>query len=92
MPLLILSSKKKAAQPLDESVVLFLRGAGENGSTNIVDSSLYNHSVVTNGNIEISTDQSAVPGGSSIYFDGSSGYIDVALHPSLYFGNQAFTI
>lgn len=60
--------------PFAANVVLFLKGDGTNGSTNIVDSSPSPKTITVNGNAQISTAQSKY-GGSSLLFDGSGDYL-----------------
>jgi hypothetical protein len=77
--------------PHANNVVLFLKGDGTNGSTNIVDSSLSPKTISVFGNAQISTVQSKY-GGSSIFFDGSGDYLQVANNVDFDFGNGDFTI
>jgi len=64
-----LNSSSETTDPYGNNVVLFLKGDGTNGSTNIVDSSAYNRTVTTS-TATISTIQSKY-GNSSIYFNGT---------------------
>lgn len=66
--------------PYAANVVLFIKGDGENNSTTIVDSSPTPKAITVNGNAQISTAQSKY-GGSSIYFDGTGGYLQLADSP-----------
>ena len=76
-----------SSPPLDDSgsVVLFLKGNGTNGSTNIIDSSPTPKTISVFGTAQISTAQSKY-GGSSLYFDGSGDYISGSL------GSNSFNI
>lgn len=60
--------------PYFQNIILFLRGEGENNSTNIIDSSSTPKSLVRGGNTCIRTTQKKY-GNSSIYFDGSGDYL-----------------
>lgn len=60
--------------PYFDDVVLFLKGDGTNGSTDIIDSSPIGQAITVNGNTNISTTISKY-GGSSIYFDGVGDYL-----------------
>ena len=55
-----------------DDVVLLLKGDGPDGSTNIIDSSINNHSVTVSGDARIRTDQSVYPGGSSMFVSSGS--------------------
>ena len=57
--------------PFAANVVLFLKGNGSNGSTNIIDSSPTPKTISVFGTAQISTAQSKY-GGSSLYFDGTN--------------------
>jgi len=70
---------------------LLLRGAGTNGSTEILDSSSNAHVVTANGNAQISTTESKF-GGSSLYFDGSGDYLSVADNNDFELGSGNFTL
>lgn len=72
------------------SVSLLLKGDGANNSTAINDSSGKAVAITRIGNTKISTAQSKF-GGSSIFFDGSSG-LTVPNSASLVFGSGNFTI
>ena len=76
--------------PYWDDVVLMLKGDGPDGSTNIIDSSVNNHSVTVHGNAKISTAQSKF-GGSSIAFDGNHDYLTVS-DPEMNFGTGDYTI
>lgn len=65
-----------AADPYSQSVVLFVKGDGENNSTNIIDSSVNPKAITRIGNTKISTDQSKY-GGGSIYFDGIGSALQI---------------
>ena len=77
--------------PYWDDVVLLLKGDGPDGSTNIIDSSVYGHPVTVHGNAQISTAQSVYPGGSSMYFDGSGDYLRID-SSRFEFGADDFTI
>ena len=77
-------------QPTSPTVLL-LHGSGTDGSTNITDSSVYNHPVTVHGNAQISTAQSVYPGGSSMYFDGDGDYFSIIDNKDLVFYGD-FTI
>ena len=70
---------------------LLLHGDGTNGSTVITDSSGSPKTVTANGNAQISTTQSKF-GGSSIAFDGTGDYLEVALAPLVDSFEGNFTI
>ena len=78
MSLLLNNKRRKTQQassdPYWNNVVLFLKGDGTNGSTNIVDSSPSPKTISVFGNTQISTAQSKY-GGSSIYLDGNGDYV-----------------
>ncbi|ATW59304.1 hypothetical protein Cl131_gp036 [Aphanizomenon phage vB_AphaS-CL131] len=76
--------------PFAANVVLFLKGDGTNGSTNIIDSSPSPKTVSAFGTAQISTAQSKY-GGSSIYLNGSS-WLEIAHDSSLNFFSGDFTI
>lgn len=63
--------------PYWANVSLFIKGDGENNSTNIIDSSLTPKSISRFGDAKISTTQSKY-GGSSIYFDGIGDYLSIS--------------
>jgi hypothetical protein len=71
MSLLLLNKRRKtssappSSDPHWNNVVLYLKGDGADGSTNIIDSSNSNKTIIRNGNPTISTTQSKY-GGSSI--------------------------
>lgn len=71
---------------------LLLQGIGSNGSTSIIDSSIYGRTVTRSGNPVISTAQSPFPGTSSISFNGSSDYLSVPASADFDFGSGNFTI
>lgn len=64
----------ETTDPFAANVVLFLKGDGTNGSTNIIDSSPSPKTISVFGNAQISTTQSKY-GGSSLLFDGSGDYL-----------------
>ena len=76
--------------PYWDDVALLLKGDGPDGSTNIIDSSVNNHSVTVHGNAKISTAQSKF-GGSSFVFDGNGGYLAVS-DPEMNFVTGDYTI
>lgn len=63
---------------LDDDTVLLIHADGTNGSTAIVDSSSYGHTITAHGTAVISTTESKF-GGSSLYGGLSAGYIRVAM-------------
>jgi hypothetical protein len=79
---LLLNNKRRrstgggGSDPYANNVVLFLKGDGANGSTNIVDSSPTPKTVSIFGNTQISTAQSKY-GNSSILFDGIGDYLTI---------------
>ena len=87
---LILKNGTVEADPYYNNVSLLLHGDGTNGSTTIVDSSPSPKTVTAFGDTQISTAQSKF-GGSSIAFDGSGDYFEIASDASLALG-ATFTI
>jgi hypothetical protein len=92
---LLLNNKRRKTQSINpdpywNNVVLFLKGDGTNGSTNIVDSSPSPKTVTRNGGITISTAQSKY-GGSSILFDGADDFLSFVYNAGFQFNGQ-FTI
>ena len=77
--------------PFANNVVLFLKGNGANGSTNIIDSSPNPKTISVFGDTQISTAQSKY-GGSSIVFDGVGDYLEVTPLTAFNFGTGDFTI
>jgi hypothetical protein len=77
--------------PFIEDVTLLLHGNGTNGSTNIVDSSTYNHSISRGGQVQHSTAQSKF-GGSSLSFDGNGDYLVMPDSDAWNFTDGDFTI
>ena len=78
--------------PYANNVVLFLKGDGTNGSTNIVDSSPSPKTISVFGTAQISTAQSKY-GGSSIYFDGTNNCFIGTPADSIYtLGTNNFTL
>ena len=81
----------------DTTVSLLLNGNGSNGSTDITDSSTYNHSITVSRDAQISTAQSKF-GGSSIVFDGYVelpgvlDYVRAANSSEFAFGTGDFTV
>jgi hypothetical protein len=94
---LLLNNKRRrstgggGSDPYANNVVLFLKGDGTNGSTNIVDSSPNPKTISVFGNTQISTVQSKY-GGSSIFFDGNGDYLTISDDPIWDFGTSNFTI
>lgn len=82
-------SKRSFGDQYFDKVVLFLKGDGTNGSTQIIDSSPIPKVISVNGNASISTAQSKY-GGSSL-FSSTTGYI-TASNPSLNLSGVPFTI
>lgn len=91
MSLLLNNKRRKTQQassdPYWNNVVLFLKGDGTNGSTNIVDSSPSPKTVTRHGGITISTAQSKY-GGSSIFFDGTDDFLSFAYNIDFQFSGQ----
>jgi hypothetical protein len=79
-----------AGDPYFSNVVLFLKGNGENNSTNIIDSSSNPKSITVIGNTRISTDQSRFDN-SSIVFNGGGDRLSVS-NNDFAFGSGDFTI
>ena len=76
--------------PFAANVVLFLKGDGTNGSTNIVDSSPNPKTISVFGTAQISTTQSKY-GGSSLLFDGNGDYLSIPATGDMLFSSQNFT-
>ncbi len=72
-----------------DSTVLLINGNGVNNSTNIKDET--GKPVTVSGNTRISTAQSKF-NGSSIYFDGTTDYINLNGHQDFAFGTGDFTV
>ena len=78
--------------PYLSSVVLFLKGNGTNGSTNIIDSSPTPKTISVFGAAQISTAQSKY-GGSSLYFDGTNNcFIGTPVNSIYTLGSSNFTL
>jgi hypothetical protein len=78
--------------PYLSSVVLFLKGNGTNGSTNIIDSSPTPKTISVFGTAQISTAQSKY-GGSSLYFDGTNNcYVGTPVDSIYTLGSDNFTL
>jgi hypothetical protein len=96
MSWVITGSEKVTQDPyLYTNTVLLLKGDGTNGSTTILDSSKVAggpKTVAAVGNAQISTAQSAFPGGASIALDGTGDYLSVPVNSDLSFGTGNFTI
>lgn len=73
-----------------DKVSLLILGKGNNGSTEIKDSSVSGHAVSVVGNTHISNDQSAF-NGASIYFDGAGDYLTFPIS-AMAFGQDDFTM
>jgi len=76
-----------------DNASIILNANGDDGSTNIIDSSKNNHTgIITAYNgAGISTSEYKF-GGSSLYFDGTNDYIDCGISSDYSFGNGPFTI
>jgi len=80
------------ADPFAANVVLFLKGNGSNGSTNIIDSSPTPKTISVFGTAQISTAQSKY-GGSSLYFDGTNNcFIGTPVDSIYTLGSDNFTL
>jgi hypothetical protein len=79
------------SDPDFSTTVLLLHGTGGNGSTTIIDSSGYGHSMTANNGAQTSTAQS-VYGGSSILFDGVNDYVSTPNDTAFDMHAGAFTI
>jgi hypothetical protein len=78
--------------PFAANVVLFLKGNGSNGSTNIIDSSPTPKTISVFGTAQISTAQSKY-GGSSLYFDGTNNcFIGTPVDSIYTLGSGNFTL
>ena len=78
--------------PFAANVVLFLKGNGSNGSTNIIDSSPTPKTISVFGTAQISTAQSKY-GGSSLYFDGTNNcFIGTPVDSIYTLGSDNFTL
>lgn len=81
-----------ATDPYANNVVLFLKGDGTNGSTNIIDSSPTPKTISVFGTAQISTAQSKY-GGSSLYFDGTNNcFIGTPVDSIYTLGSNNFTL
>ena len=80
----------ETTDPFAANVVLFLKGDGTNGSTNIIDSSPSPKTISVFGNAQISTAQSKY-GGSSLLFDGNGDYLSMSRN-NVDLRTQPFTI
>ena len=83
------ASKRKKWIPCDAN--LLIHSDTTNGDTIFTDSSLSGHTITANGGIAHST-ANAKFGGSSIYFDGSNDYLQLANHTDFQFVSGDFTI
>ena len=77
--------------PYFANVSLQLHGNGTDGSTAIIDSSSYGHTVTVHGNAQIDTGVSKY-GGSSIILPASGDYLSIASHAAFGFGTGDFTL
>ena len=75
----------------DPRCVLYLRGDAINGSTRIKDWSPSHKTVTVNGNTCNSTTQTKFPP-TSIYFDGTGGYLTIASNTDFNLGSGNFTV
>jgi formylglycine-generating enzyme required for sulfatase activity len=71
---------------------LLLQGIGTNGSTSIIDSSVFGRTVTRVGNPTINASESPFAGTSSISFNGSSDYLSVPANADFDFGSGDFTM
>ena len=85
------AARRTEEDPYWNNVSLLLRGDGPDGSTNIVDSSSYEHAVSVYGDAQVDTAFKRY-GTGSLLFDGTGDYLITADHPSLDFDTGAFTI
>jgi hypothetical protein len=76
---------------LNASTVLYLPLQGENNATTTLDYSQQKHSISFANAAKISTDSSYYNGGSSLYLDGTSSYVEAPFDESLNLG-ESFTI
>jgi hypothetical protein len=87
-----LNSSSETTDPYGNNVVLFLKGDGTNGSTNILDSSPNPKTISVFGTAQISTAQSKY-GGSSLYFDGTNNcFIGTPVDSIYTLGSSNFTL
>lgn len=84
-----IANRQRIGWLLDPYTKLLIPGNGANGSTAITD--LTGKALTVIGNTNISTSQSII-GGSSIYFDGSGGYLSLADSDDWDFGSGDFTV
>lgn len=80
-----------ATDPYFAYVSLLLHGDGADGSTSILDSSLYGHTVTPHGAAAISTAANKY-GGASIAMLNSGDYLSLANHPAFGLSSGDFTI
>jgi hypothetical protein len=80
-----------ATDPYFSWVSLLLHFGGANGAVSTADSSQNSHAISFYDNAQISTAQSKF-GGSSLYLDGASDYIEVPYSSAFDFGTGDFTI
>lgn len=79
-----------ALRQADIESILLLHGDGGDGSTSIIDSSLYGRTVSIVGNTQIDTAQSKF--GASILFDGAGDYLELDGSSDFAFGTGDFTV
>ena len=95
--MVVLGNRQKSVpnpnvDPYLSSVVLFLKGNGTNGSTNIIDRSPTPKTISVFGTAQISTAQSKY-GGSSLYFDGTNNcFIGTPVDSIYTLGPDNFTL
>lgn len=77
--------------PYGDNVVLYLKGNGDNNSTNIVDSSPNPKTITRFGDTKISTAQSKY-GGSSIFFNGNTDFLTSPANSIWHIHNTLCTI
>jgi hypothetical protein len=82
---------KVPVDPFRSQVSLLLHGNGTNGSTTITDNSPSPKTVTVFGDAKISTAQSKF-GGSSIAFDGTGDYLQIANNSAFNFETNSFTV
>ena len=75
----------------DSNTTLLVHSNTINGSTIFTDSAASSHTLTKNGNVIHSTDQKKF-GSSSIYFDGTGGFLNISNHDDFKFGNGDFTV
>jgi hypothetical protein len=88
---LAIFSPPASATGIDQFTTLMIHSNTYNGDTSFVDASPSAHPISVYGNTHNSTLQAKF-GNSSIYFDGSGDYLNIANHNDWNFGDQDFTI